>query len=439
MIAEIVGTKKRILVLACVVLSLLVHLTPLRIHLYSLKFFNVGRVDSEQVFDIRPPITITRTIKPLMMTKQLPRKLSVPSMYETRPVSENIPVEQPVSQEPVQQIFGQEPLSEPVPQEQPVEQSTHKIVRAGTGFDAPMTDFAITPALAKPGAHAAKTVQNPPVQSPIEPTSQPEAPDDYLDDAESVSEAPYYDADIETPAAEDARAGEEAIFTDEEPGTLRVRRAVLEEGGAGNEVVSVHDGGRRAGYARPRGKKSSVTSSSRNHETKNKQGLDFLSRENFERMIRDQFSGDGDGVVGTEAGYEGVFHGASTISSQYGDPRYLHYNSKIYHALQQSMDVVMSGINPAYYRTVMDGITRPAGIRFALDQEGQVKFLHVARSSGNVRYDILATKIVQEASFPSIPKSFGFHTTYHNYNILLYDVGPGPHANIGVAPYLEGE
>ncbi len=103
------------------------------------------------------------------------------------------------------------------------------------------------------------------------------------------------------------------------------------------------------------------------------------------------------------------------------------------------MDIVLSSLTPAVYRAALDGVRYPTRIRFTLDQDGQLTSITIARSSGNPRYDNLSYKIVQEASYPSIPKSFGLHTTYHNYNILLYDVGPGPHANIGVSPYLEGE
>ena len=168
-------------------------------------------------------------------------------------------------------------------------------------------------------------------------------------------------------------------------------------------------------------------------------GLNFLAQSNFEQMIREQNRTEEAGQAGTEAGVEGEFHGTSQTQSQYGDPRFLHYKSKIYRALQQSMDIVLSSLTQAVYRAALDGIRYPTRIRFALDQDGQLISITIVRSSENPRYDNLAYKIIQEASYPSIPKSFGLHTTYHNYNILLYDIGPETHANIGVSPYLEGE
>lgn len=168
--------------------------------------------------------------------------------------------------------------------------------------------------------------------------------------------------------------------------------------------------------------------------------LNFLSQENFEKIIRDQLNlAVTDDGQNNQHEYAGSFYGASTTHNQYGDPRFLHYNSKIYHALQQSMSIVINTLSAMQYRNALDGVRSPTRIRFALDREGAVISIVITRSSGNMRYDNLSYKIVQEASYPSIPKSFGLSVTYHQYGILLYDVGPGPHQNIGVSPYLEGE
>jgi len=125
-------------------------------------------------------------------------------------------------------------------------------------------------------------------------------------------------------------------------------------------------------------------------------------------------------------------------TTQYGDLKYLHYNRKVYQALQQSMNLMVSRLSREQYKMALEDIQHPTRIRFALDQDGKLAGLTVVLSSGNYRYDALAYQIIQEASYPPIPKSFNMHTTYHTYGIILYYDG-APHDRIGVSPYLEGE
>ncbi len=137
MIIEISITKKRILIIGCIIISLLIHLTPLKMHLYTNKLFRLPNQNPTQQLS-QPSIALERSIKPLMLTKQLPPK----KISATQPfITQSSPTAQPLVTTPT-------PPLQSLPEEPA---STHKIFRAGTGFDAPMTDQALTPAKAKAG------------------------------------------------------------------------------------------------------------------------------------------------------------------------------------------------------------------------------------------------------------------------------------------------
>jgi len=125
-------------------------------------------------------------------------------------------------------------------------------------------------------------------------------------------------------------------------------------------------------------------------------------------------------------------------TQQFGELKYLHYNQKVYQALQQSMNLVVSRLSRDRYTMALDKIQHPTRIRFALNKDGKLIGVSIVLSSGNVQYDAVAQRIVQEGSYPPIPKSFNMHTTYHTYGIVLYYDG-APRDQIGVSPYLEGE
>ena len=128
------------------------------------------------------------------------------------------------------------------------------------------------------------------------------------------------------------------------------------------------------------------------------------------------------------------------VAKQYGESKYLHYNQKIYQALQQSMNLLANRLSKNKYEEIMYNVQQPTRIRFALDQQGKLKGISILINSGNMLYDKLAYQIVTEGSYPPIPKSFNMHTTYHTYGIILmYDGARSYDNNIGVSPYLEGE
>ncbi len=152
------------------------------------------------------------------------------------------------------------------------------------------------------------------------------------------------------------------------------------------------------------------------------QALDFLSPQSIYQAMRQRAS---------EASAPGV-------TEQYGDLKYLHYNQKVYQALQQSMSINVNRLSQQQHKMLIEGVDHPTRIRFALDQNGKIKGISVILSSGNPSYDSITHQIVKDASYPPIPKSFDMQTTYHTYGIVLYYTG-APQPNFGVSPYLEGE
>jgi TonB family protein len=152
------------------------------------------------------------------------------------------------------------------------------------------------------------------------------------------------------------------------------------------------------------------------------QSLDFLSPQSIYQAMRQRAA---------EASAPGV-------AEQYGDLKYLHYNQKVYQALQQSMSINVNRLSQQQHKMLIEGVDHPTRIRFALDQNGKIKGMSVTLSSGNPSYDSIAHQIVKDASYPPIPKSFDMQTTYHTYGIVLYYTG-APQPNFGVSPYLEGE
>ena len=155
-----------------------------------------------------------------------------------------------------------------------------------------------------------------------------------------------------------------------------------------------------------------------------KKALYFLSPQHLYETMRKQ-------AVETPSSSGGV-------AEQFGNTKYLHYNRKVYEGLQQAMNLIVSRLSQAQYKMTIDQIQHPTRIRFALDQNGKLLGLTIVLSSGNRAYDAMASQIVQDASYPPIPKSFNMHTTYHTYGIVLFYDGP-PRDDMGVSPYLEGE
>ena len=156
----------------------------------------------------------------------------------------------------------------------------------------------------------------------------------------------------------------------------------------------------------------------------NKKSLSFLSPQNIYQAMRQR---------ATE-----MTASSPGVAEQYGEFKYLHYNQKVYQALQQSMSIIANRLSQQQHDMLLHNIQHPTRIRFALDQQGQLKGIAIILASGNPAYDSLAYQIVKEASYPPIPKSFNMHTTYHTYAIVLYYNGV-PQDNFGVSPYLEGE
>lgn len=170
------------------------------------------------------------------------------------------------------------------------------------------------------------------------------------------------------------------------------------------------------------------------HQTTAPASLSFLAPQHFQDMMRQNILAPDDEPIGG-IGEPGVSGG---VARQYGDPKYLHYNSKVYTAIQQSLDVEMSQLSYAAYAALLEGVKRPARVRFSLDRDGKPHDIHISLSSNNARYDALVLRIIAQASFPAIPRSFNMHTTYQDRGIILYNDGT-PHEHIGVSSYLDGE
>ena len=173
--------------------------------------------------------------------------------------------------------------------------------------------------------------------------------------------------------------------------------------------------------------------------------LSFLSNQRFTDMMRQNILANQDDTSDGAQSFEnqrvggiGMPGRSGGVAQQYGDPKYLHYNSKVYTAIQQSMEVAMAQLSHRQYAAIIDGTKRAARVRFALDNTGAPQAIRIAVSSGNESYDTLVQRIIAEASFPSIPQSFNMHATYHNYGIILYADGTS-REHIGVSPYIDGE
>ncbi|KKP95183.1 MAG: hypothetical protein US13_C0011G0028 [candidate division TM6 bacterium GW2011_GWE2_36_25] len=266
-------------------------------------------------------------------------------------------------------------------------QSTHRVHRAGTGLDAPKTDKAL-----------AMGGQQIPLQPPIQAPEMKERP---LMPQEPVQE--------------------------KSPQTTPEKKTVTEK-----TPTKPKESPSRT-FTSPSGKvpmqrffQDAIDEAERTEQDikTNKKSLSFLSPQNIYQAMRQR---------ATE-----MTASSPGVAEQYGEFKYLHYNQKVYQALQQSMSIIANRLSQQQHDMLLHNIQHPTRIRFALDQQGQLKGIAIILASGNPAYDSLAYQIVKEASYPPIPKSFNMHTTYHTYGIVLYYNGV-PQDNFGVSPYLEGE
>jgi TonB family protein len=462
MIAGIGNHKKRILFIVCVICSLLIHLVLLKVRIYQHTFF-LPFLSSQNQPAINQPAT-----RPIMLTHQIPDHIKrayqrLKAINTTQQTPPTIPLPAP-EQPPV----PQQPAEPPQPQETP---SGHKIFRAGTGFDAPMTEKALAPA---PQPHAKHHPQKPAPEATEQSkqqasSNQAKTPPDQFTQTEPEQVmariAPPFEHHTPMSAQQRTTPAQQETVTTKATQTNRLSMSTFDK----NHVLA-EDGvlplsPESAAFAqaalaqtafdahlRKTGEQAALhgthkhtsgtrtTGSPATRQRDRGPGLNFLAQENFEHIIREHmYEGDGNSSGTADDDDYASTYGASNVQRQYGDQRFLHYNRKIYQALQQSMDLVMRTLSMAQYQAAMDGVRAPTRINFSLDQNGQLVTVSVARSSGNIRYDNLAQKIIRDAAYPSIPKSFELRTTYHHYGILLFDPGPGARDTIGVSPYLEGE
>jgi len=461
MIADMSINKKRALVIGCIILSLLIHLMLLKMRIYTKYFVFPGSAQTTST-DFDRQQQLAQSLRPMFMTKQLPKNfkraqqhaLQLPTQATLPPTARaQAPTQQQLLTPPPTPV--QNPTVTPEPEKTP---SGHKIFRAGTSLTAPMTEHALAPSPEAHRPHAHHPAQKPEPSEPTTPGSAPQAeqpaqpapsPGSAQMDLPSATQA---QAPTSTPLQQE-RTPAQKIHAQESPthkpgtessgnrltltkfdpnGTVPIQEFSAQQFEQVSHSTTQPGSTGQVSYSR--GQTQAAQSRATTKSTS--KGLNFLSQENFEHMIREHMSEDGAQTGAEESDDHNAWYG-SHVQNQYGDMRFLHYNRKIYQALQQSMSIVMGGISPAQYRAVMDGVRTPTRINFALDQNGQVISITIGHASGNLRYDNLAIKIVKEASYPTIPKSFELHTTYHHYGILLFD--PGSDANIGVSPFLEGE
>ncbi len=292
-------------------------------------------------------------------------------------------------------------------------QPTRRIHRAGTSKQAPKTEKALAPQKPKqalPLPSAAQPTPQPPQQKPPEPKQEPKQAPPKQVSPEQVSPKQVSPERIKPKQTQQAHPKQRIKKTTQKKEPKPPRQKPVSGRPAMKKFFEDS-------------LKEEQTSSERATQTDDeRKTLSFLSPNNLYHSMRER------ALTQPQPG----------IAEQYGDMKYLHYNQKIYQALQQAMNIVVRNLPRAQYQSALESIQHPARIRFAVDKNGKLKGLSLVTSSGNPYYDMIAQQVIREASYPPIPKSFNMNTTYHTYGIILYNDG-SPQNNLGVSPYLEGE
>lgn len=374
----------------------------LSLALHSLLFYVQVKLMQQAAL---PPMSVSheKLIKPMMLLAppaQLPpkRAIAAPAARQVLPVSHAQISPQP----PIQQTS--------VPQIQPVGRHRYRV---GTGFDAPDTDYALALGEKTPdGRGGTKSVEG----------QRVEQRPDVNERAESLP----------MPAsmpAEHAHAQQAITDLHSDDAPLMAGRAPVRVAGETAQLVQAPVQQQPTPLA---GTPSALRTPT---ALRTPSVLSFLSQQRFTDMMRQNILANQDDAPAGGIGMPGHSGG---MAQQRGDPKYLHYNSKVYTAIQQSMDVTVAQLSRGQHAALLDGVKHPARVRFALDSDGKPHDIRISVASGNERYDALVLSIIAQASFPSIPRSFDMRVTYHNYGIILYADGT-PREHIGVAPYIEGE
>lgn len=377
MISELSSRQKYAIIIVGILVSLIMHVAILDVRFNSHSWIKA-------LIAPATPTPLTQPLfsqKPITMTTHVPH---APRVHAPRTAQKPVPTP-PIS--PTQ-------LAAPQAQEPPA--PTHRVYRAGTGFDAPQTDKPLATASA---GHVKKSAAAP---------TQQQLPKQVL---------------IPTPTATHP-----TISTQPHQDTSQFN--------PNRFPIVIHEKAEHTATA-PIPHPSPVPAQHSTPTPQAPNAFSFLAQNKFNEIIQSDATGDNTNE-NTHTNNTNGFGSRSGVHEQYGDPRFLHYNSRVYSALQQSMNISLSRINQRYYHMILEDTHTPTRIRFALDQDGTVVQATITRSSGNQHYDALAKTIVQEASYPPIPASFNMHTTYHQYGIILYNDGT-LNDHVGVSPYLEGE
>lgn len=362
----------------------------------------------------------------------------------------NIPAPLSAQQQALLQKIQEQKLAE---QKLAQQASAHKIYRVGTSFDAPKTNKPLAPEAAGGlGGSKKEKTRDSAVRHDLEKTVQAQKQAEHVQ--QHTGQPPV------SPKNSSSRVGKrESISTPPDSGAGRLTRtqsvqelervlAPLGMQRKPSEPLSPMKGeGERSEQAGETGKAAGAEHVSDRGSDKAAKpsllhNLSFLNDASMREAVRTHALSDADTPEGDGSGF-GVgsglgLGGPGGADAQYGDPKYLFYNRKVYQGLQQSMMIQMQQVTTVQMARLTHGLQAPTAVRFALDERGRVKDARVVRASGNYYYDTLALAIVKEASYPPIPRSFGMHTTYYTYSIILFDSGYAPDT-VGVSPYIEGE
>lgn len=397
MIPESISYPKSRIVSISIFLSLVLH---------SFLFYVQIKLYQENKSFVSAPTSVLTAVKPMMIMMQPPlvkpkrqEHVSLPSVHMPSLSSAQMPL-----------LSVMQPISE----EQPAPE--RRRYRVGTGFDAPDTDkaLALGQKIAEGRVGGQRAVAHKQVGTDLQ-VPVPLATEMPVPVAQRVPASSY--------GHQPSHVSSDALDALLEPVSSiagRVPIRVIGADGATFEQQEVGDGDRTVEPVRRQAGAPAA--------------LSFLAPQQFQDRMRQQILAPDDEPIGG-IGVPGVSGG---VAQQRGDPKYLHYNSKVYTAIQQSMDFVMSQLSHAAYKAMLEEIKHAARVRFSLDADGKPHDVRISLSSGNARYDAIVIRIIEQASFPSIPRSFNFHMTYQDCGIILYDDGT-PHERIGVSSYIEGE
>lgn len=323
-----------------------------------------------------------------------------PIMLSSRPIRLPQHVKQPAhTMAPLSEIKTHaQSISTPTPQE--LSQNQHKILRAGTSLDAPDTTHALG-VLDGPGFADGIPQAMP---KPVAPTPTPAS--NIQHHTQPAQRTPK---NVKNPGHAELARTHEAQNIIEAPNRPMLTTFVRDG--------TTHDQG-------PSEPTLEYTTAQQNQQPLT--NLNFLRDDNVYESIRE-------GAINQQR------NGRPAGSpAQYGEIKYLHYNQRVYTAMQESMNILMRTMRAAQYRAIMQDICTPTRVRFCLNRNGKLEYAQIAVPSSNPLYDQVALKIIEEASFPSIPSSFNLEKTYFTYGILLYE-DDGGHYEIGVSPFLEGD